>query len=101
MGSDTIWELTPTKTEAARAIPPNGVHTLTTSTRFRNDQLGASGKSLEIETRPYRRRGYYARSPRRVVERLKTAAIELALIAMLLAGFIIAALFAVDLLDMR
>ena len=101
MGSDTIWELTPTKTEAARAIPPNGVHTLTTSTRFPNDELSASGKTLELDPRPYRRRGYFVRSPRRVVERLKTAAIRLALIAMLLAGFIIAALFAVDLLGMR
>ena len=101
MGSDTIWELTPTKTEAARAIPTNGVHTLTTSSRFPNDELSASGKSLELDTRPYRRRGYFVRSPRRVRDRLKTAAIELALIAMLLAGFIIAALFAVDLLDMR
>jgi hypothetical protein len=78
MSSDTIWELRPTKTEAARAIPPNGVHTLTTSTRFRNDELSASGKSLELDTRPYRRRGYFVRSPRRVLERLKTAAIKAA-----------------------
>jgi hypothetical protein len=101
MNSDTIWELTPTKNEAARAIPPEGVHALTTSTRLPNDELGASGKSLEVDTRPYRRRGYFVRSPRRVRDRLKTAAFELALIAMLMAGFIIAALFAVDLLGMR
>jgi hypothetical protein len=36
-----------------------------------------------------------------VLDRLKTAVIELALIAMLMAGFIVAALFAVDLLDVR
>jgi hypothetical protein len=55
MNADTIWELTPTKTEAAKAIPSEGVHALPTSTGFPNDELGASGKSLEFDMRPYRR----------------------------------------------
>ena len=46
----------------------------------------------------YRRRGDFTWSRR---DRLKAAAIEFASIAMLMAGFITAALFAVDLLDMR
>ena len=84
MNSDTIWELTPTKNEAARAIPPEGVHALTTSTRF--------PKSLEPDARL---------SLRSVLDRLKAAAIGLALIATLVAGFIMTALFVIDLLDMR
>jgi hypothetical protein len=56
---------------------------------------------LALDTRRYRRRGYFVRSARRALDRLKTAVIELAVIATLMAGFIIAALFAVDLLDMR
>jgi hypothetical protein len=49
----------------------------------------------------YRVRGYFIRSPRSVLERLKAAAFEFASIAILTAGFIMAALFAADLLDMR
>ena len=49
----------------------------------------------------YRRRGYFTRSPRDLLDRLKAAAIEFASIAILIVGFIMAALFAVDLLDMR
>jgi len=49
----------------------------------------------------YRNRGYFVGSPRSVLDRLKAAAIEFALIAILIAGLIMAALFAVDLLDMR
>ena len=53
-----------------------------------------------MDARPYRRRGYFLRSPRRAIDRLKAAAIEFALIAILIAGFIVAALFALDLTDM-
>jgi hypothetical protein len=49
----------------------------------------------------YRRRGYFTSAPRGVLDRLKAAAIEFASIAMLMAGFIMVALFAVDLLDVR
>jgi hypothetical protein len=49
----------------------------------------------------YRRRGDFTWSRRDLLDRLKAAAIEFASIAMLMAGFIMAALFAVDLLDMR
>jgi len=49
----------------------------------------------------YRRRGYFIRSPRDLLDRLKGAAMEFASIAVLIAGLIMAALFAVDLLDMR
>jgi hypothetical protein len=44
---------------------------------------------------------YFMRSLRSVLDRLKAAAIEFASIAMLVAGFIRVALFAVDLLDVR
>jgi hypothetical protein len=44
--------------------------------------------------------GYFVSSPRSVIDRLKAAAIEFALIAILIAGFIIAVLCALDLLDM-
>jgi hypothetical protein len=43
----------------------------------------------------------FTRSPGSVLDRLKAAAIEFASTAMLMAGFIMAALFAADLLDMR
>jgi hypothetical protein len=49
----------------------------------------------------YRRRGYFTRSPRDLLDRLKAAAIEFTSIALLIAGFIMVALFAVDLSDMR
>ena len=45
-------------------------------------------------------RRYLLRSPRRALRRLITAAIELALIAILIAGFIMAALFGLDLTGM-
>jgi hypothetical protein len=69
---------------------------------FRMMKLGSSAKSLEPDARPYRKRGYFVSSPRSVIDRLKAAAIEFALIAILIAGFIImAALVAVDVLDIR
>ena len=52
--------------------------------------------------RLYRKRGYYVRSRRSVLERLRAAAIKFALIALLCAGVIIvAALIASDVLDIR
>ena len=52
--------------------------------------------------RLYRKRGYYVRSSRSVLERLKAAAINFALIALLCAAVIIvAALIASDVLDIR
>jgi hypothetical protein len=83
MNWENIWKLTPTKTEVAAVIPSEGVHVLTTSTRF-----------------PYRKRGYFISSPRSVIDRLKAAAIQFAQIAILIAGFIVAALCALDLSDM-
>jgi len=73
---------------------------LTTATQFPNDKLRSSRPSFDADERPYRRRGYYRRSPRRVIDRLKGAAIEFALIAILIAGFIMAALFGLDLSGM-
>ena len=55
--------------------------------------------SLEPVARRYRKRGYYVRSRRGMFGRLRAAATETVLIAILIAGFIIAALCAVDLLD--
>jgi hypothetical protein len=49
---------------------------------------------------PYRKRGYLVWSLRSVLDQLKEAAIKFALIALLIAGFIMAALFAVDLLTL-
>jgi hypothetical protein len=100
MNSDNIWQLTPTKTEFAATIPSEEAHALTTSTQFSNDKLGSSRKPFDADARPYRRRGYLLRSPRRAIDRLKAAAIEFVLIAILIAGFIMAALFALDLSDM-
>jgi hypothetical protein len=73
---------------------------LTISTRLPNDELGSPTKTLEPDPRRYRKRGYFVSSRRRLIDRLKAAAIEFALIAMLIAGFIVAALFALDLMDM-
>jgi hypothetical protein len=61
----------------------------------------AAKASGEPDVSIYRRRGYFTRSPRDLFDRLKAAAIQFALIAILIAGFIMAALFAVDLLDIR
>jgi hypothetical protein len=65
------------------------------------DSLPGGESRTEPGVSAYRNRGYFVGSPRRVLDRLKAAAIEFALIAILIAGLIIAALFAVDLLDMR
>jgi hypothetical protein len=57
--------------------------------------------ALTITTRfPYRKRGYLILSLRGVIDRLKAAAVESAQIAILTAGFIVAALCALDLSDM-
>src|SRR4029077_1008754 len=95
-----VLKLTPTKTKVVAAIPSEGVRALTTSTWFQNDELGSSRKSLEPAARPYRKRGYFLRSWRSLLDRLKAAATEFALIALFLTGFIVAALCALDLHDM-
>ena len=76
------------------------MHALTTSTQFPNDELDSPRNRLRSDSRPYRRRGYYMRSRRRVLERLRAAAIGLAVIATLIAGVLLAGLLALDLLDM-
>ena len=63
--------------------------------------LPGRDSSGEPDVSVYRRRGYFIRSPRDLLDRLKGAAMEFASIAVLIAGLIMAALFAVDLLDMR
>jgi hypothetical protein len=75
-------------------------HTSITSTQFPNDEVRSSGKSLESDARPYRKGGHFVSSPLGVIDRLKAAAIEFASIGILISGFIIAALCAVDLMDM-
>jgi hypothetical protein len=100
MKRDNIWQSAPTKTEFAPAIQSQEAKTLTTSTQFPNDELGPSRPSFNMDPRPYRRRGYFLRSPRRAFDRLKAAAIQFALITILIAGFVVAALFALDLSDM-
>jgi hypothetical protein len=89
-----------TKTEVARPIPSERVHDLTTSTQFPNDELDSPRNLLRSNSRPYRPRGYYMRSRRRVLERLKAAAIGLVVIAILIAGVLLAGFLALDLLDM-
>ena len=75
-------------------------YTSITSTRFPNDEVRSSGKSLEPGARSYRKRYYFVRSPPGVIGRLKAAAIEFAQIATLIAGCMVSALCALDLLDM-
>jgi hypothetical protein len=50
--------------------------------------------------RPYRNRGYFVSRPRSLIDRLKAAAIEFAQIGTLIAGCMVAAFCALDLLDM-
>jgi hypothetical protein len=88
------------KLKLPRAFPSKEVQALTARVQFLNDELGSSAKSLEPDARPYRKRGDFVSSPPGVIDRLRTAAIEFASIAILIAGFIIAALCALDLLDM-
>jgi hypothetical protein len=70
------------------------VHALTSSTQFPNHELGSSTMFLEPRARPSRKRDYYG-----LVAAQRDRPAELAFIAILVAGFIIAALFALDLLD--
>jgi hypothetical protein len=76
------------------------VHALTTSTQFPNDELDSPRNPLQSDSRPYRRRGYYTRSRRGVLELLKAGAIGLVVIAILIAGVLLAGFLALDLLDM-
>src|SRR6185437_4366569 len=100
MNSDTIWQSTPTETEGARAIPSKRVHALTTSTRFPDDELGSPGRLWRPDPRAGRMRHYLMRSSRRALRRVMVAVIELVLIAILFAGFIVAGFFALDLTGM-
>jgi hypothetical protein len=100
MSQENIWKLMATKTEGAGPIPSERVHALTTSTQFPNDELDSSRNPLQSHSRPYRRRGYYIRSLRGVLERLKAVAIGLVTIAILIAGLLVVGLLALDLLDM-
>jgi hypothetical protein len=79
------------KLKLPRAFPSKEVQALTLQAQFLNDELGSSAKTL---------RGDFASSPRGGIDRLRAAAIEFASIAILIAGFIIAALCALDLMDM-
>ena len=58
-----------------------------------------SGKSLSLTARLFPKRNCFVRS-RRAFDCLLTAAIELALIAILVAMFILAAIFVLDLPDL-
>lgn len=72
---------------------------MTASTQFPNRELGSSIRSLAPGARPRGRMGYLIGSSRRMLDRLKAAAVEFVLIAILVAGFIVAALLALDLSD--
>jgi hypothetical protein len=72
---------------------------LTASTQFPNRELGSSIRSLAPGARPRGKMGYLIGSSRRMLDRLKAAAVEFVLIAILVAGFIVAALLALDLSD--
>jgi hypothetical protein len=65
------------------------------TTKVPNGSLWAD--RWHADARNYRKCSYYVRSPRGVLERLKAAAIEFALITILFAGFTVTVLFAVDL----
>lgn len=73
---------------------------MTTSTRFSNDELGLPGQLRRSDPRAGRMRRYLMGSSRRALRRAMGAVIELALIAILIVGFIVAALFALDLSNM-
>jgi hypothetical protein len=108
MSENSIWKRTPPKTEPAAAIPSEGLYALTISNRLSNDELASPAKSLEPETRPYRKKGYrssrpgsyFVPSPRGVLDRIVSAARGFVRITLLMAGFILVTLFALDLLDM-
>ncbi|HEY1780664.1 MAG TPA: hypothetical protein VGG79_09580 [Roseiarcus sp.] len=72
---------------------------MTASTQFPNHELGSPIRSLAPDTRPRGKIGYLISSSRRMLDRLTAAAIEFVLIAILVAGFIVAALLALDLSD--
>jgi hypothetical protein len=60
-----------------------------------------ASRALLLHAMNCRKRGYFVRSRRSVLDRLKAATIEFASIAILIVGLIMAALFAVDLWYMR
>ena len=81
---------------------------MTFSNRLSNDELASPAKSLEPETRPYRKKAYrsfrpgsyFVPSPRGVLDRIMSAAMGFVRITLLMVGFILVTLFALDLLDM-
>ena len=72
---------------------------MTASTQLPNHELSSPIRSLAPGARPRGKIGYLIRSSLRVLDRLTAAAIEFVLIAILVAGFIVAALLALDLSD--
>lgn len=72
---------------------------MTASTQFPNHELGSPIRSLAPDAGPRGKIGYLISASRRMLDRLKAAAIEFVLIATLVAGFILAALLALDLSD--
>ena len=108
MSEKSIRKGTPPKTEPAAAIPSEGLYALTFSNRLSNDELASPAKSLEPETRPYRKKGYrsyrpgsyFVPPPRGALDRLTSGLMGLVRITLLIAGFILVTLFALDLLDL-
>ena len=79
---------------------PERVQALTISTPFPNEEFGSSAKSLEPTRAPIASEANFVSSARSVIGWLKTAAIGCAWTAIFIAGSIMAALFALDLMDM-
>lgn len=98
MTPETIRKSAPTKTERAAAIPSERGRVLTAST-VPADELSSPEGFWLLDPRARARRQYFVKS-RRALRRLVSVAIELALIALLMAGFIMAALFALNLAGM-
>jgi len=99
MSLDSIWRLTPSEKQSRGGRSGRTMHPLPTQIRFRRLGLASSGKALEPNERPFRKRSYLVKL-QRVLDWLMTVAIEVALIAILIAMFILAAIFVLDVPDM-
>jgi hypothetical protein len=97
--SKTIGNLYQGKLKPPRPFRLKELTLLTASTQFPNHELSSPIRSLAPDARPLGKIGYLIRSSRRILDRLTAAAIEFVLIAILVAGFIVAALLALDLSD--
>jgi Flp pilus assembly pilin Flp len=97
--SKTIGNLYQGKLKPRRPFRLKERTLLTASTQFPNHELSSPIRSLAPDARPLGKIGYLIRSSRRMLDRLTAAAIEFVLIAILVAGFIVAALLALDLSD--